>query len=303
MYPCKRENCDEVFSQNSNRSRHQKKCDKGEIVIEKKIHQCENDWCKKIFIKKSNLQRHKLKCVRKKKKVHCCSRLSCSKTFTSDYKLQRHLESHDPKKMFTCGGCSATYIRKDKYLRHKESCTNLSTSEGLSDMNFVDDDASGHTDEGYEIDIYDYTLLSGYNSFLDSSAQSASFSAACGSSSSSASNEDGFASYSPCCDSTNFDASAETASFSAARGYSAYISDSESEADSVVFDKMIPNCIPEFSESDEDSSDSSDSVAFDIVAESPQQNHDDNMLFPRLELFFYWTPDVSDGSLEIAPVS
>ena len=74
MNKCRRSNCGKTFTQSNNRSRHQKSCTKGDIVIEKPLLVCSNTWCGKLFQRSYNLKRHIEQCTDKiNVNVHSCS--------------------------------------------------------------------------------------------------------------------------------------------------------------------------------------------------------------------------------------
>ena len=129
MYQCKRENCNEIFSQRSNCSRHQKNCQKGAIITKKNV-DVECSKCKKKFAREFCLKRHIVTCKPKKLTVYCCSHELCTKTFATSWKLNRHLKSHK-KNTLICEGCSACFIRGDKYSLHKEKCVDFLELDGL----------------------------------------------------------------------------------------------------------------------------------------------------------------------------
>ena len=109
---------------------------------------CENEWCKKLFTKKYNLEVHKTTC--RQKVIHPCSHRGCGKSFSSSWKLERHKQTHD-KSLHICERCSATYIRHDKFLLHKDVCTGGGDTD--TDAEFVDEGLDDSSD--YDIDDSD----------------------------------------------------------------------------------------------------------------------------------------------------
>ena len=118
MYECRYSECTKSFTLHNNRSKHEKKCDKGIFMKVFRNLKCNNNWCEKEFTTKYNYERHAKIC--KEKTVFSCSK--CSKTFASKSKCDRHEKVHDVKQMFYCQNCCATYLRKDKFEKHSESC-------------------------------------------------------------------------------------------------------------------------------------------------------------------------------------
>ena len=127
LYKCKREHCEKWFSLQTNNIRHQKSCDKGEI-IEPELQEikCNNEWCQKKFPTKFNLDRHSKTCKKKVIKSYDCQQ--CNAKFTKPSQLKKHGKAHEIKPMFMCDKCSNVYVRKDKFQQHLTNCIDRSTS-------------------------------------------------------------------------------------------------------------------------------------------------------------------------------
>ena len=99
-YMCRHDGCEKVYSQKTNRKRHEKTCShkKEELSIEKvSVFYCSKSWCSKSFKTKFNCNRHKTTCSRPKRKVTQC--YLCKKEFSKLSNLKRHLVVHTkPKK-------------------------------------------------------------------------------------------------------------------------------------------------------------------------------------------------------------
>ena len=144
MYRCKRLNCDKVFTQRSNCSTHQKKCDKGPLPAKEEPNLVCHI-CSRVSSSAWNLKRHIESCSekvkQKKEKKKCtvlpCTHESCDKTFLKESRLQRHLKSHEPKKLFICPGCSVTYVREDKFNLHTMKCFDFHLNDDAQSLSEI----------------------------------------------------------------------------------------------------------------------------------------------------------------------
>ena len=97
---CRHDGCEKVYSQKTNRKRHEKTCShkKEELSIEKvSVFYCSKSWCSKSFKTKFNCNRHEITCSWPKRRV--TQSYLCKKEFSKLSNLKRHLVVHTkPKK-------------------------------------------------------------------------------------------------------------------------------------------------------------------------------------------------------------
>ena len=116
---CRWSLCDKELSSYSNRTRHEKKCKKGEFQLATKDLTCPNNYCQKKFTKTSNFKRHLPICKPKEKKSFPCPYEECNHVADKQSRLNRHLSrKHSKKVSFNCYHCGKSYVRSEKYKDH-----------------------------------------------------------------------------------------------------------------------------------------------------------------------------------------
>ena len=156
-YQCQRSECDQKFTQRSNRSRHEKKCTKGVLVkkVKTKTFTCPNSFCvkRKPFTSAFNLKRHLETCKPKGKSEYICMEPECDKSFDRLSKLARHQLKHK-KPSYCCEHCFRTYSRHDMFISHVEKCNGFHANH---DFNNDDFDANHHEfNATHDFDNHDF---------------------------------------------------------------------------------------------------------------------------------------------------
>lgn len=98
MYQCRRNRCTKKYTLACNRSRHERECSEGEMVVTIKAEVeliCKNSWCGKKFVNMFTYNRHMTTCERKLPKIFTC--LVCGKKWKKRSKLLRHQAIHRNK--------------------------------------------------------------------------------------------------------------------------------------------------------------------------------------------------------------